>query len=287
MSQKSIYRLVPVKATLWAAVLFSMSCNPKDNPESSFEVQLSGNNQVPVVNTQASGVMRGTYNRDTKILTYDISWQNLSGGSSDPNVVNLREVQISGANQVTSIVSPGSGSVRGSYNRGSKVLAYSILWRNLTGGLPPSVMHFHGPAAPTANAPVVVGLMGFPQQNTLSGDFVGTTRALTDAEESDLLGGRWYYNLHTTANPSGELRGQLVFVGVPTMMHFHGPAATTANAGVQFDIQNYQVRTTGTVSGQTQPLTAAQEADLLNGLWYFNLHTNTFPSGELRGQIVF
>ncbi len=287
MNKKFARLLSPMGTALLAGVILLGACKKKEDPESAFQVQLSGSNHVPAVNTQASGLVKGTYNRDTKILTFEATWQNLTGGSNDANVINLREVTIAGANQVPAVTSSGSGSVRGSYNRTTKQLTYSILWRNLSGGLPPSVMHFHGPAAPTANAGVVIGLTGFPIQNTLAGDFVGTTRTLSDAEEADLLGGRWYYNLHTSTNPGGELRGQLTFVGVPTMMHFHGPAATTANAGVQFDIISYPVRTNGTVAGQTQPLTAAQEADLLNGLWYYNLHTNTFPSGELRGQIVF
>ncbi len=32
---------------------------------------------------------------------------------------------------------------------------------------------------------------------------------LTDAHAADLLAGRWYINLHTAANPGGEIRGQV------------------------------------------------------------------------------
>ena len=39
--------------------------------------------------------------------------------------------------------------------------------------------------------------------------FKGSAK-LTDAQASDLMAGRWYVNIHTAANPGGELRGQLV-----------------------------------------------------------------------------
>ena len=65
--------------------------------------------------------------------------------------------------------------------------------------------------------------------------------------------------------------------------HFHGPAPIGANAGIEIDI--------GATSGLTSPsvgsaiLTAAQEADLLAGLWYINIHTAANPGGEIRGQV--
>jgi hypothetical protein len=33
-------------------------------------------------------------------------------------------------------------------------------------------------------------------------------------------------------------------------------------------------------------LTAAQEADLLANNYYVNLHTDAFPAGEIRGQLI-
>jgi hypothetical protein len=32
---------------------------------------------------------------------------------------------------------------------------------------------------------------------------------LTEAQAADLLAGRWYVNIHTAANPGGEIRGQV------------------------------------------------------------------------------
>jgi hypothetical protein len=32
---------------------------------------------------------------------------------------------------------------------------------------------------------------------------------LTDAQASDLMAGKWYFNIHTAANKGGEIRGQV------------------------------------------------------------------------------
>ena len=72
--------------------------------------------------------------------------------------------------------------------------------------------------------------------------------------------------------------------GNETVMHFHGPAPPGVNAGVQVDF--------GAISGTTSPLigssviTAGQAADLLADLWYINIHTDQFPGGEIRGQVL-
>ncbi len=69
--------------------------------------------------------------------------------------------------------------------------------------------------------------------------------------------------------------------GTPTLMHFHGPALPNQNAGVQIG--------TGVVGPPVVGnaiLSASQEADMLDGLWYLNLHTDVFPGGEIRGTVV-
>ena len=68
-------------------------------------------------------------------------------------------------------------------------------------------------------------------------------------------------------------------------MHFHGPASVTENAGVIIPITLDNDSYAGTVSGQTRALTQDEEEDLLSGLWYLNVHSTTYPAGELRGQL--
>lgn len=73
-------------------------------------------------------------------------------------------------------------------------------------------------------------------------------------------------------------------VGDETVMHFHGPAPPGMNAGVQVDF--------GGISGTTSPsigsttIDATQAVDLLNDLWYINIHTTEVSGGEIRGQVL-
>ena len=70
-------------------------------------------------------------------------------------------------------------------------------------------------------------------------------------------------------------------IGIPAAMHFHGPALPVQNAGVQVGTGVAGPPVIGNAI-----LNASQEADLLAGLWYLNLHTNAFPGGEIRSQVL-
>ena len=72
----------------------------------------------------------------------------------------------------------------------------------------------------------------------------------------------------------------------PGAAHFHGPAAPGVGAGVALPITlPAGAGTTGSVSA-TATLTETQEADLLAGRWYYNLHTPNHQDGEIRGQVA-
>jgi hypothetical protein len=73
--------------------------------------------------------------------------------------------------------------------------------------------------------------------------------------------------------------------GNPTAAHFHGAADPGVAVGVKVTFLNFPATTSGTYSG-TATLTEADEADLVNGLWYFNIHNDTYKGGEIRGQVV-
>ena len=68
--------------------------------------------------------------------------------------------------------------------------------------------------------------------------------------------------------------------GSETAAHVHGPANPGSNAGVQFALSTGSPKVGSTV------LTGGQMTDLKAGLYYVNVHTNTSPGGEIRGQIL-
>lgn len=74
-------------------------------------------------------------------------------------------------------------------------------------------------------------------------------------------------------------------VGTPTFSHFHGPAPAGVNAGVQVNIvDNSGGNITSPMIGSAT-ISDVQEADLLSGLWYINIHSILYPGGEIRGQV--
>jgi hypothetical protein len=66
--------------------------------------------------------------------------------------------------------------------------------------------------------------------------------------------------------------------GEPTASHIHGPAAATESAGPVID-------TLATMEGSA-PITDEQITDLTSGMYYHNVHTEKFPDGEIRGQLM-
>ncbi len=109
--------------------------------------------------------------------------------------------QMRGGNEVPPVASSGNGQVDAVLNTDTNLLRWKLTYMNLSG--PARAGHFHGPAAVGANAGVV---LPFPGQ--MSSPMEGSA-TLTAAQVADLMAGRWYANIHTAANPSGEIRGQM------------------------------------------------------------------------------
>jgi CHRD domain len=126
----------------------------------------------------------------------------LLGGTAGvrAEVIKL-QADLKGSNEVPPNISTGSGKAEATFDTDSKTLTYTVTYSGLTG--PAMGAHFHGPGEAGKNAGIVLPFKSV--QSPIQGSAV-----LTDAQAVDLLSGKWYANVHTAANPGGELRGQMV-----------------------------------------------------------------------------
>ena len=120
-------------------------------------------------------------------------------GVARADQINFK-ADLNGASEVPPVTSTGKGTATASLDTATKMLTWTVTYSGLT----PTAGHIHGPAAPGANAGVLV-----PFSGGLASPIKGSA-TLTDAQISDLEAGRTYINLHTADNKGGEIRGQLV-----------------------------------------------------------------------------
>jgi hypothetical protein len=141
------------------------------------------------------------------------------GGTSTPSSTNFATVSMTGGNEVPQRTSNGTGIAE--YTVNGTTVHYKVTYNNLSG--PPTVSHIHV-GTPTVSGGVVVGFTGLPNtaSGVIEGDFTasniaaGTAGGVTvQAGNLDSLlqafkDGNAYTNIHTTVNPGGEIRGQIL-----------------------------------------------------------------------------
>jgi plastocyanin len=172
--------------------------------------------------------------------------------------------------------------------------------------------------------PGVEGAIRFGFSSSLSP--INQNWALDTLNLKDLMQGELYINIHSTAFPTGEIRGQLkrqdvlvsmlmngalanggagtgstkVGFTVATLsanlktlsMHTEHNVASPIDAHVHFGAPNVEgpirfgFSSPASPSDEVWNLTATDVTDLLAGNLYINIHSTPFPSGEIRGQLV-
>jgi hypothetical protein len=119
-----------------------------------------------------------------------------------PAFADKMKAALDGKAQVPANTSAGTGTADIDYDPASKKLSWKLTYSGLSG--PATAAHFHGPAAAGANAGVAVAI-----PNATASPVEGSA-TLTDAQAADLVAGKYYINIHTAANPGGEIRGQVM-----------------------------------------------------------------------------
>jgi hypothetical protein len=118
-----------------------------------------------------------------------------------PAFAEKMKATLDGKSETPPNASTGKGTADIDYDAATKKLSWKLTYSGLSG--PATAAHFHGPAEPGKNAGVAVAI---PNAGTSP---VEGSATLTDAQAADLAAGKYYVNIHTAANPGGEIRGQV------------------------------------------------------------------------------
>jgi hypothetical protein len=123
--------------------------------------------------------------------------------TGSPARVDAMEAAMTPAKEVPPKTGSGEGYAFVNFNEGTRALSWKIYYNGLSG--PATAAHIHGPADVSGNAGVALNLVsGGAPSSPITG-----SATLTPAQAADLMNGKWYVNVHTQANPSGEIRGQI------------------------------------------------------------------------------
>jgi hypothetical protein len=142
---------------------------------------------------------------------------------------------LSGANESPPVTTPGTGSVAVVLDPTAETIQIIASFFGLTG--PATAAHIHCCQPPTnvGVATTVPAFAGFPLNMTNQGTYLSPLFSLEDpsffnpafvtmqggmeqaeaALTNGILNGMTYFNIHTAMNPTGEIRTELLPLGVP------------------------------------------------------------------------
>ena len=192
--------------------------------------------------------------------------QPTSPGTSN-QVITLPQIQtfsaeLSGASEIPAVTSDARGYGVFQLNNARDTLTVRVFVSGLSGV--PTGAHLHQ-GATGANGEVVKDLVVAGNVLTASWKKSDATQPLTDALLERLSKGELYANVHTAANPNGEIRGQLASSRASLFpIYLSGaeevPAVTTTATGVAWASLNADgsaLTLTGSVHGLSGPITGS------------------------------
>ncbi len=140
----------------------------------------------------------------TALLLTGCSKDNLDDNETDPGQSYTVRGDADGAKVVPAVSTSGTALLTGTYYKGSNKLDYEITWTSLSGTA--MAIGFRGPALEGENGALLFSV------DISAGATAGTrggSITLTDQQEGDFMLGKHYFTIITSAEPNGEVRGQI------------------------------------------------------------------------------
>lgn len=279
---KSLFKLFPAIGL----VVLLISCVDHDieTQISQTGLTISPAQEVTFNSSPAYGGADVSYNKSTHMLSFTITWNNLTG---IPTGAHIHGTAARGLNApiIFDFANSITKTTSGTYTQSVLVDGTSLKEADLLNGL--YYFNFH-----TANNPggEMRGQIEFYNQSSVVSK---KGIVLSGANEVPVTASSATGTVDVSYNKTTKLLSFFLtwnnLSETPTGSHIHGPAAKGTNAPIIFDFfQKIQKTKSGSFSNSVLvDGTAINETDLLAGKYYFNIHSASFPGGEIRAQIEF
>ncbi|WP_299019786.1 CHRD domain-containing protein [uncultured Photobacterium sp.] len=231
---------------------------------------LDGEQEVPVVETDASGVGYATYNNVTEELDLKV----LTIGVDDADAAHLHEGFIGQNGQVVVGLEKDPDNVALWKSPNGTTLDAETATQLLAGG---HYVNVHTPANPS----------GEIRGQVLSQDFILFTFPLNGDQEVPPIDTEASGNGYATFNQmTKELVARIVTTGIGGIeaVHIH-EGESGDNGDVIVELSQSEGDVTAWITPENLVLDEETATTLLDGGHYINVHTLANPEGEIRGQI--
>jgi hypothetical protein len=245
----------------------------------TLDLALSGQKEVPPNPSPATGILIGTYDDATNVLSFNLVFNGLSAPTTAAHFHGPAGPGVNGPVQISFVGFPAgvtSGAYSNTYTltpaQESELLCGMWYVNIYTVAFPGGEIRSQVKEGTTVGNITTLDVAlsgqkevppnGFPATGTLIGTFNHTT---------DVLSFTILFNGLT---------------GIVTAAHFHGPAPAGVNAPVLITLTGFPVGVTSGMYSNSVILTASQKAYFLAGSLYVNIHSTVLPGGEIRGQLT-
>ena len=245
-------------------------------------IPLRGSQEVPANASMAKGSMDVSYNKSTKLLKYTVRWLGLTGNAIGAHIHGEAAPGLA-APVKHPIVIPSTTS--GELTDSVVVNEVTIKEADLLKGL--YYLNIHTPLYPGGE---IRGQIVF--KTDCDKVFIKKGIVVCGSSEVPKNNSKGSGTLDLAYNKTKkELTYTLTWKGLSSnaiAAHIHGEAAPGKNAPVVHPLPAFPPTVSGSYSFKILIADAGiNEAGLLDGLYYINIHTALFASGEIRAQLKF